>query len=796
MSSLQAQTQVDLRTQSKSVDFSAASRTLPFQAGSTVPATCRVGEAFFKTDAEAGKNLLLCTAPDSWTALSADSLADLVPTASGNVLSVSAGKARIGNRTYHIGPGTLAFSAGSGDCKVFVSEQGVPTTQCAAGIAGSAGGSMTFGNVGTPGFPAGSIPLADVTLSNGIPALDSDLRAVISTKALAAGPGVSVTDSEGIAILATDSTQIPTFSGANRFTGENDFSGAARFRARSGGGLPAATDCDEAGEVGGIFVRDDAAAPNASLYVCAKSGTSTYGWELAQATPGGGSGSSELDGHFVPSAAGNVLSIAAGEARIGNQMYAIAPGSVTFSAGTGSCKVFVSEQGILSAHCGPGITGVPGGSMVLAGVTTPAFPAGSIPLADATLSNGTPSVLSDLRAFLSTKALQPGAGIAITEAGGVASIAADTTTIPTLAGANAFTGESDFSAAAKLRLRTGAGVPAGVTCDEAVEVGGVYVRSDAQAVNASLYVCSRTGSSSYAWELAQGSGGGGGDISSNTSTSVDGELAVFSGTSGKTIARAAGSGVARIANGVLGTVPGNAGDCVKVDGTSGACGTGGGFDPFARNTLQWVDEFATGLATNGNIGALGWTVSNNNGTTSVTAQASEANHPGIVRVKTGAANMNDAAISLRNSSGTNDLIRLDQAGGWEFQWIVKPVQLTDCGLAIGLGTTGLSTWGNSLRIKFDTNDSDTTWMFQACSNATCTTQASTVTPIAGTWYRMRIRSTAAGTVLYSVDGEPEVSISSNLPAVAVTPGVSVKTRTAAESSIDLDWFAGQATVTR
>lgn len=50
-----------------------------------------------------------------------------------------------------------------------------------------------------------------------------------------------------------------------------------------------------------------------------------------------------------------------------------------------------------------------------------------------------------------------------------------------------------------------------------------------------------------------GGGGSGGDFSSNTSSSVDGEIVLFSGTGGKTGKRATGSGLAKIASGVLGT---------------------------------------------------------------------------------------------------------------------------------------------------------------------------------------------------------------------------------------------------
>ena len=64
---LQAQTLVDLRTQSKSVDFTAASTTKPMKTGTALPAACGVGEAFFQTNAPAGSNFYLCTSQNAWT---------------------------------------------------------------------------------------------------------------------------------------------------------------------------------------------------------------------------------------------------------------------------------------------------------------------------------------------------------------------------------------------------------------------------------------------------------------------------------------------------------------------------------------------------------------------------------------------------------------------------------------------------------------------------------------------------------------------------------------------------------
>jgi hypothetical protein len=61
------QTKIDLRTQGKSIDFSAAGTTRPSKTGTTLPATCGIGETFLKVDAPAGKNLFVCTAANVWT---------------------------------------------------------------------------------------------------------------------------------------------------------------------------------------------------------------------------------------------------------------------------------------------------------------------------------------------------------------------------------------------------------------------------------------------------------------------------------------------------------------------------------------------------------------------------------------------------------------------------------------------------------------------------------------------------------------------------------------------------------
>lgn len=63
---MSAQTAVDLRSQSKAVDFSNATATAPFKTGTSLPAACRTGEAFFLTTAPAGSNWYGCVATNTW----------------------------------------------------------------------------------------------------------------------------------------------------------------------------------------------------------------------------------------------------------------------------------------------------------------------------------------------------------------------------------------------------------------------------------------------------------------------------------------------------------------------------------------------------------------------------------------------------------------------------------------------------------------------------------------------------------------------------------------------------------
>ncbi len=86
-----------------------------------------------------------------------------------------------------------------------------------------------------------------------------------------------------------------------------------------------------------------------------------------------------------------------------------------------------------------------------------------------------------------------------------------------------------------------------------------------------------------------------GDTSTNTATSVDGEIAVFSGTTGKTLKRATGSGIAKLTSGVLGTATAGTDYAPATSGNQILKGNGSGGTTAA---VPGVDFIIPGAASN------------------------------------------------------------------------------------------------------------------------------------------------------------------------------------------------------
>jgi len=216
-------TQLDLRLQSRDVDFSGASATKPFKSGTGLPSSCGQGELYYRLDATAGMNVYGCTASNSWTleqgppaASMASQLGDFAVTAtSATTLAIGAGcststpcTVRFGALTYSFGSGAaVTITAGSGLAFIYVSSAGAltvghnVTANCGSGCVAQSG---------VTAFPADAIPLFTWSATNASWDANggTDQRAFLSSKSVTAGVGITSTEISGKTQLSADTSVI------------------------------------------------------------------------------------------------------------------------------------------------------------------------------------------------------------------------------------------------------------------------------------------------------------------------------------------------------------------------------------------------------------------------------------------------------------------------------------------------------------------------------------------------------------------------------------------------------------
>ena len=222
------QTQLDLRTQSKSVDFSSSPSTRPVQVGTTLPTSCQTGQLFFKSDAADGSNLYGCTATNAWAVQSGGTavpgtpatmisqLGDLQVTRTSNaVLTIGANcstatpcNVHFGSTVYSITSTATATISGSatGVLYVYVTNAGVLTVGSNLNVACSSCSAQS----GVTSFPPDAVAVATWPVTNGAlnAAGGQDFRALLGTKNVVAGQGIMTTDANGSAVVSVDSTLI------------------------------------------------------------------------------------------------------------------------------------------------------------------------------------------------------------------------------------------------------------------------------------------------------------------------------------------------------------------------------------------------------------------------------------------------------------------------------------------------------------------------------------------------------------------------------------------------------------
>ena len=201
-----SQTRVDLRTQSKAVDFTGAALTKPMRVGNALPATCQPGEFFYNLTAISGQNLYACASSGLWKATSTSSavllqdfLADLH---SGTLLRVGQACStetpcivRFGATVFRFQEAAnVEVSAGTGLVYIYIDQNGVLTAGHDSLSLSCSPACATVS--GIHGFPRNSVPLYTWSVVNGnwIANGGSDQRTFLSVQPITSGIGVLTVD--------------------------------------------------------------------------------------------------------------------------------------------------------------------------------------------------------------------------------------------------------------------------------------------------------------------------------------------------------------------------------------------------------------------------------------------------------------------------------------------------------------------------------------------------------------------------------------------------------------------------
>jgi hypothetical protein len=195
------------------------------------------------------------------------------------------------------------------------------------------------------------------------------------------------------------------------------------------------------------------------------------------------------------------------------------------------------------------------------------------------------------------------------------------------------------------------------------------------------------------------------------------------------------------------------------------------------------DDFMSGSVASQVIGKLGWQFVNG----TVAAQASEANHPGIIRRSTGASSGTSATMFL--GPGTTFTAQLSSSN-FDMTWVFR-LNTNDTTTALDIGL-GVSSQANLITLHKAA--ADTNFFFRTRTGGS-EEKTDTGIEIDEDWHTARIVRVGTSCYLW-LDYVLVATNTEHLPTAAISPIVMIVNSEAAEKTVDIDYFEGTVEVNR
>lgn len=243
---------------------------------------------------------------------------------------------------------------------------------------------------------------------------------------------------------------------------------------------------------------------------------------------------------------------------------------------------------------------------------------------------------------------------------------------------------------------------------------------------------------------------------------------------------AVGLGTSSLATGAQATV---------ASGGIGYAGTGLGDTAVnllhSLSILHLRDEFLSGQWSDTNIGSLGWRANTIGAAgTHATIAPGTDNWGGVLITSSNVAGRAEGiALVPDGGGGANYPIRnLNLATNWSMKVRFALNQTTDTRFYIGFSgdTTGILP-AAGIFFRYDTNRGDANFTAE-CRSASTSTSTSMAVAADTSDHTIRIYSTSAGTISFSLDGATAITIATNVPSAQVAPILLIGTDAAASKA--------------
>jgi hypothetical protein len=213
-------------------------------------------------------------------------------------------------------------------------------------------------------------------------------------------------------------------------------------------------------------------------------------------------------------------------------------------------------------------------------------------------------------------------------------------------------------------------------------------------------------------------------------------------------------------------------------------------------------ETTTGAIINSDNGP--WWVAGIAATSGTNANAAGTfTNPGQFNMTT-AATSGDGVVAVKSiaASGTfTPLGALGSNAGWEYNVIFAIPSTASISVRLGLVATAEANVDpptGGFWVEYDTanTNSNTDWTWRTVSGGTSSYSTTNSKAVDTSFHHVRIRSTVAGTIGFTIDGGTEFTTTTDVSTAVMTPFMQVQTRTTAAKTLTLDFVSYMAATGR